>query len=524
MERLLTRRLWPLGPRRLTNLFVSVLTLVAVVTLAAPPSAGAILGCGINPLCVVSKAAGAGISSVAGDAITALAQAVLGALGHAIEWASTLWVGVGTPPIASASGQATGTVSFLQQNLLVYTTGLAVLSTLIGAGRIAWHEHKSAHARELARFLVTYVLVAGGAAFAASVLIGGADQMAAWFINQADGSSTFSDHLAQILGLATATASHAGPVGFTAGLAATVDTAVIAIILGILAFLGSVVQIMLMLVRGGMLVLLVGTLPLIAAFSNTEMGLQWFRKACAWLLAFALYKPAAAIIYAVAFDLAGQQGALSLLDGVMMLLLAILALPALMRFLVPATSALAGGGGTGAMLVGAAGAAAMRMPTGAAPVQSTPRAAYDQGSAGSAGSNGGGSGGATGAVPTGDSGPGGGATGGPGLSGSNGSSGSNGGSGTSGPPGAHGPGSAPAGTPGAVGTAGVGATGGAAAAGGAGAATGGVGAAAVIGAQQLARGAQAAGNAANGAVSGNENASNNDSDGGGPTGAADKPT
>ena len=123
---------------------------------------------------------------------------------------------------------------------------------------------------------------------------------------------------------------------------------------------------MLMLVRGGMLVLLVGTLPLIAAFSNTEMGLQWFRKASAWLLAFALYKPAAAIIYAVAFDLAGQQGALSLLDGVMMLLLAILALPALMRFLVPATSALAGGGGTGAMLVGAAGAAAMRMPTGAA--------------------------------------------------------------------------------------------------------------------------------------------------------------
>lgn len=512
-----------LSPRRAASLLIAVLTVSAMFALVAAPPASAILGCGINPACVFGKVAGGGISAIAGDAITALAKAVLGALGHAIEWASTLWVGVGTPQVANASGQATGTVSFLQQNLLVYTTGLAVLSTLIGAGRIAWHEHKSAHARELARFLVTYVLVAGGAAFAASVLIGGADQMAAWFINQADGSSTFSDHLAQILGVATATASHAGPVGFTAGLAATVDTAVIAIILGILAFLGSVVQIMLMLVRGGMLVLLVGTLPLIAAFSNTEMGLQWFRKACAWLLAFALYKPAAAIIYAVAFDLAGQQGALSLLDGVMMLLLAILALPALMRFLVPATSALAGGGGTGAMLVGAAGAAAMRMPTGAAPVQSTPRAAYDQGSAGSAGSNGGGSGGATGAVPTGDSGPGGGATGGPGLSGSNGSSGSNGGSGTSGPPGAPGPGSAPAGTPGAVGTAGVGATGGAAAA-GAGAATGGVGAAAVIGAQQLARGAQAAGNAANGAVSGNENASNNDSDGGGPTGAAGKPT
>ena len=519
MEQLLTRRISPLGPRRLANLFVGVLTLVVVVTLAAPPSAGAILGCGINPLCIVGKAAGAGISSVAGDAITALAKAVLGALGHAIEWASTLWVGVGTPQVADTSGQATGTVSFLQQNLLVYTTGLAVLSTLIGAGRIAWHEHKSAHARELARFLVTYVLVAGGAAFAASVVIGGADQMAAWFINQADGHSSFSDHLAQILGLAGANG------GFTTGLAATATTAVIAIILGILAFIGSVVQIMLMLVRGGMLVLLVGTLPLIAAFSNTEMGLQWFRKASAWLLAFALYKPAAAIIYAVAFDLAGQQGALSLLDGVMMLLLAILALPALMRFLVPATSALASGGGTGAMVLGAAGAAAMRMPTGAASIQSTPSAAYDQGSARSAGNNGGGSGGATGAAPTPDSGPGGGADGSPGLSGSDGSSGSNGGSGTSGPSGAPGPGSAPAGTPGAAGGAGAGATGGgAAAAGAAGAATGGIGAAAAIGAQQLAKGAQAAGNAANGAVSGDEKTSNNGSDGGGPAGAAGKPT
>ena len=157
------------------------------------------------------------------------------------------------------------------------------------------------------------------------------------------------------------------PAGFTVGLAGTVTTAFIAIVLGIIAFLATVIQIMLMLVRGGMLVLLVGTLPLVAAFSNTEMGMQWFRKATAWLLAFALYKPAAAIVYAVAFDLAGQQGALALLDGVMMLVLAILALPALLRFVVPATSALAGGGGAGGMLAGAAGGAiAMRMPTGAA--------------------------------------------------------------------------------------------------------------------------------------------------------------
>ena len=352
---------------------------VALLLLTAAP-AGALFGCGVNPLCIVGKGVGGAVSSVAGDAITALARSVLGALGHAVEWASTLWVGIGTPPVADAAGQSTGTVAFLQQNLLVFTTSLAVLCTLLGAGRIVYHEHKAAQLRELGRYLVTYVLISGAAAGAASVLIGGCDQMAAWFISRASAGSGFADHLAGLLGLATAaTTGVAGPAGFTVGLAGTVTTAFIAIVLGIIAFLATVIQIMLMLVRGGMLVLLVGTLPLVAAFSNTEMGMQWFRKASAWLIAFALYKPAAAIVYAVAFNLAGQPGALALLDGVMMLVLAILALPALLRFVVPATSALAGGGGAGGMLAGAAGGAiAMRMPTGAAQVASSPASAYGQ--------------------------------------------------------------------------------------------------------------------------------------------------
>ena len=205
--------------------------------------------------------------------------------------------------------------------------------------------------------------------------------MASWFITRASAGSGFADHLANLLGLATASTSQAAgtPAGFTVGLAGTVTTAFIAIVLGIIAFLATVIQIMLMLVRGGMLVLLVGTFPFVAAFSNTEMGLQWFRKASAWLIAFALYKPAAAVVYAVAFDLAGQQGALALLDGVMMLVLAILALPALLRFVVPATSALAGAGGAGAIVAGAAGGAiAMRMPTGAAAVAQAPASAYGQ--------------------------------------------------------------------------------------------------------------------------------------------------
>ena len=271
--------------------------------------------------------------------------------------------------------------------------------------------------------------------------------------------------------------------------------------LGIIAFLATVIQIMLMLVRGGMLVLLVGTLPLVAAFSNTEMGMQWFRKAGAWLVAFALYKPAAAIVYAVAFDLAGQPGALALLDGVMMLVLAILALPALLRFVVPATSALAGGGGAGGMLAGAAGGAiAMRMPTGAASVASTPASAYGQGrSGGPSGAALAGGGPAAAAGMNGGAGQ-------SGASGQNGQSGASGSTGTAAPAS-----SAPASGAGAAG--GAGTAGGGAASGGAGAA----GAASASGAGAAGAVVQAYGaakSAASGAVE------SNNAGGDGPTGAS----
>ena len=116
---------------------------------------------------------GGAVSSVAGDAITALAKSVLGALGHAVEWASTLWVGIGTPPVADGAGRRPGRSRFCSRTCWCSRPALAVLCTLLGAGRIVYHEHKAAQLRELGRYLATYVLVSGAAAGAASVLIGG---------------------------------------------------------------------------------------------------------------------------------------------------------------------------------------------------------------------------------------------------------------------------------------------------------------------------------------------------------------
>ena len=405
-----------LACHRLTVALVAIAGTWLVILAAAPP-AGALFGCGLNPACMFEKGVGGAVSSVAGDAITALARSVLQALGHAVEWSATLWTGVGTPQLADTNGQPVGAVAFVQQNLLYFTAGMAVASVLVGAAKIAIEEQKAYHARQLARFLVVYGMIAAGSAALGSALVYASDQMAADLISKATANTGFADHMAQLLGIAQA---HGG--GAT-GLAGLLAVAFAAIVLGIIAFLTTLLQILLMFVRNGMLVLLIGILPLAAAMSNTEVGMHWFKKAWAWLIAFALYKPAAAVVYAVAFVLPGQQGINALMSGIMMLVLAVLALPALLRFVVPATAAVAGGGGVGGLAAGAAGAmVGMRMPTGAAAVQVAGARSYETAAASSSSP---GADGATGAAAAGTQGP-------PGLDGSSGSDGRRGGGGPAG--------------------------------------------------------------------------------------------
>jgi uncharacterized membrane protein HdeD (DUF308 family) len=138
------------------------------------------------------------------------------------------------------------------------------------------------------------------------------------------------------------------------------------IIIGLVALLSDLIQIVLMVARSGMLVLLAGVLPIAASATNTEMGRLWFKRCVSWLVAFLLYKPIASLIYAAAFklvttDLRTQDDLLSMLTGTMLMLLAVLALPALLRFVAPMAGAASGGHASGAAVM----MAAARLPSGA---------------------------------------------------------------------------------------------------------------------------------------------------------------
>lgn len=421
----------------------------------------------------------------------------------------------------SGPRNAGGAVLFLQSGLWWYMGAAAVVSVIVGAARMAW-EQRAEPGRETVKSLLTLVVVAGAGVTIVGLLVAAADSFAVWIINGAlecdvtTDSACFGENMLTLLALTTNPA--AGGLG-----------ALLIIILGLIAILAAVFQIVLMVARGGMLVILTGILPLAASFTNTEMGKGWFKKCVGWLVAFILYKPAAAIVYAAAFQLVGTDvfsddgtGLLAVLTGLMLMIIALFAMPALMRFVTPMVGALAGGAGGGAMAVGALAA----LPSGAAAVG---RLAAGGGSASSAAAAPSGSDGASGS--SGSSGPSGtsGTPGGPGPSGGQ-------GSGSSAPQAAQSADAQQAGQ-GAASTSGGGAAGGGAAGGaaGGGAAAGGAASGAAAGGGAAAAGAAAgpvglaagaaleagrrAGQAASGAAQSAGEQATGEGEGGGPSGS-----
>lgn len=309
--------------------------------------------------------------------------------------------------LPSSPRGGSSTVAFLQGSLWWYVGAAAVLSVIVGATRMAW-EQRAEPGRDLLKSLFTLIVVAGASVTVIGLLVTAADAFAVWILNNATScdvtdDACFSRNIITLLNMAAL-----APAG-----------SLLVIILGLVAILASAVQILLMVARGGMLVILTGILPLAASATNTEMGKSWFKKALGWLIAFILYKPAAAIVYATAFKLVGTDvfqddgtGVISVLTGLMLMLVALFALPALMRFVTPLVAATSSGGG-GLAAAGAAGGLVM-LPTGAAALGRLSAGHSSTASSGQVG-------------PTGN-------TGGTGNTGASGSDGSVGSTGTSGPP------------------------------------------------------------------------------------------
>ncbi|WP_372434212.1 hypothetical protein [Arthrobacter sunyaminii] len=375
------------------------------------------------------------IAGFLADGLENIAKAIMEGLSQMVTALSTFWVETPTVNLAGNEGGSSPVVAAVNNELMVWTLSLAVLAVIIGGTRMIW-EQRGAPLKDLLRSLITLTLVTGLGVSVISILVIAADAFSVAIINESTDGKSFAESMTMLTAM--------GETG----------TAVfILIILGLVGLIASIVQIVLMVVRSGMLVILAGILPTTAAFTNTEMGKQWFQKAIGWTIAFILYKPAAAIVYSVAFLLMSSDGGLiGSITGFTLMIVALFALPALMRFVTPMVGAVASGAGGGA-----AGAAVGALATGAVSMgrmgsgkgNAAPTPSSSKGNAGQSGSSAQGSSGTPGSR----------GGGGQPTPGSTGSAGSNGSTGT-GTPGTSGAGagagkSGTAGTAGAAGTAGT---------------------------------------------------------------------
>jgi len=349
------------------------------------------------------------VGGAVGGAANAAAQAFVDGFADGfatlVKTMTTFWVDVPTPQLTGAGGPVARV-----QHLVYWTQGfLLVLSLLYVAGKTALNRSGKV-AGEAARGLGTMVVVVGAGVTAIDVLSVAGDAWSRWIIDQSVGGS-----------MTTRLGAVAGGSAQMSGLGIGIE-----FIVALLGIISCIVQIFFLLARVGILTLLAGTLPLSAAGLATPAGRAWFQRTLAWIVAFLLYKPAAALVYASAFALAGRgSDVISVLSGLMLIVLAVFALPALMRLATPMVAAASGGGGGGGGGLGGALAGAA-LATGARQVSDSPRS----------GSGSGGKGQLTGSSATG---------GGPGSGGGGASGGGTSGGGGGGTPGGSAP--SPAGSP-----------------------------------------------------------------------------
>ncbi|MFI5845598.1 hypothetical protein ACIA8K_38430 [Catenuloplanes sp. NPDC051500] len=231
---------------------------------------------------------------------------------------------------------------------------LLPLTAMVAVGGVLWNSllliltRKPAPLVNVLRGLWNTALWSAAGLFGTNLLLHGADRFTSFVLLSALGSvgdQSFARRLSILV----------VPQSGTSGL-----PVLLVIVVAGIATVCALIQAVLMPFRDVCVLLLAPAMPLAAAGSFTGATSGWLRKVLAWQLALIFYKPAAALVYASAIWLQGDDTADDprvLLMGVALMIVALIALPALLRlFTWTVGSTQSGGGGfASALSAGAAG-------------------------------------------------------------------------------------------------------------------------------------------------------------------------
>lgn len=300
------------------------------------------VGCGINLL-------GSGASDIASSAWDSICQSFATAAtklltGFANHFVSIPNVDVASDGVKNVYAISLGLATFVSALLLFYQvvrtamtrSGAPLAHGLVGIGKAAL------------AFGVTLTIV--GTALTAS------DGLARYIVDESFGSTAaFSQKVANL-------------VQWDPSLSGS-----LLLIFAVIAILLIAVLWIEMLFRNAAVAILVATSPIAASGQVSEATQSWWSRFATSTLQLIILKPIVALVFALGFSLAGSsQDIETTLSGMLVLLLAVVAWPAIARFFSFATVQAGGGMGLGAVLGFAGGrlsAAAGGGPSGTSPEQ-----------------------------------------------------------------------------------------------------------------------------------------------------------
>ncbi|MGP5581863.1 hypothetical protein ACTXOF_15250 [Glutamicibacter arilaitensis] len=311
------------------------------------------------------------LKNIADSAITDFVQSLYDGAIAFVAQVSTFWLDSPSPDVDNAA------VLGLREDMSWYVAGFAILGFLVGLIKLVMSQDVKSSLIGLATPIVNLILATTAYAVGIGVLLTASDEFSKWIVQR---STDGEIDLTQMLTASSALLASPGT----------------AFLLFILLLLGAIINLLFMYFRDVMFLILSAFIVALAAASGTEQGRQAWRKANGWLVALLLFKPVAAGIYALGFRMLvdggqaeGEEASVaeamqSTLIAVLILLLAALALPALIKFIVPAAGvgagAFSGGAALGAGVTLAAGAAVLAGTGGAAAAGSGAAAAIPNGS------------------------------------------------------------------------------------------------------------------------------------------------
>lgn len=307
-------------------------------------------------------AAGDAANSVADSFMERLIEGTLNGLVEIIGTLSMAMFGIPGPDVGSVEGgsvQPSATLAHTFGALSWIIIALTVISLMVAIVRMFW-TLEAGESKVVVRMMINLIASTTVILGMTVLMLEFADKASPWLLTRISGYKDDELNSGEKFAEALMGIDMSGSKGVTL----FADLALIGLILLVITFFGVLMQIIFMLVRNPLIVAMCAFLPLFAASSGTRGGQERFNKALAFLIAFVIYKPVAAILLGIGLRMlkpldAEENPLLTFLSGAILVALTGFALPAMVKLFVPeaavgSSNAFSGGAG-----IAAAGAAVM---------------------------------------------------------------------------------------------------------------------------------------------------------------------